>query len=103
MSAVSRGEHGGASAAPPNPKLARKVRVRFDAREGKWMLVAPERGLLLNATAARIVALCDGTRAEHEIARVLAEEFAASPEILARDVAAVLGELRARVLLEPGT
>ncbi len=88
---------------PRHPKLARKVRVRFDAREGKWMLLAPERGLWLNATAARVVALCDGTRPEHEIAQVLVAEFAANPEIVARDVAAVLRELRARVLLEPGT
>lgn len=87
------------------PKLKKKVRIRFDEREGKWMLVAPERGLLLNATAKRIVDLCDGTRSEAEIVRLLAEEHTADSHdsrTIARDVSGLLDELRRRVLLEPG-
>lgn len=87
----------------PRPKLAKKVRLRFDAREGKWMVLAPERGLFLNASAKEIVDLCDGTRTEEELARTLAQAHGAPHDVVAKDVARVLSELRARVLLEPGT
>ena len=40
------------------PRLASKVRLRFDARSGKQILLYPERGLELTDSAARIVALC---------------------------------------------
>ncbi len=85
------------------PKLAKKVRLRFDAREGKWMVLAPERGLFLNGSAKEIVDLCDGTRTEDELVRALAEAHGAPHDVVAKDVARVLSELRARVLLEPGT
>ncbi len=85
------------------PKLAKKVRVRFDDREKKWMLLSPERGLLLNGSAKRIVELCDGTRTEAEIAALLADEHGAAPSTVAEDVTKVMHELRARVLVEPGT
>lgn len=87
----------------PRPRLSKKVRLRFDERERKWMLVAPERGLFLNLSAKKIVDLCDGTRTEEDIVRALVEVHRADPAEVARDVAAVLSMLRARVLLEAGT
>ncbi len=85
------------------PTLKPKVRIRFDEREQQWMLLAPERGLLLNDSAKRIVDLCDGTRTEGAIAKTLADASSAPLDVVVRDVAAVLEELRERVLLEPGT
>jgi len=67
------------------------------------MLLSPERGLLLNASAKRVVELCDGSRSEPEIAAVLAAEHGADLGTVTEDVARVVRELRARVLVEPGT
>ena len=92
------------------PKLAKKVRVRFDRREEKWMLVAPERGLFLNESAKGVVDLLDGSRTEDQIVETLFSEHRAADSDenelrarIAKDVGALLETLRSRVLLEPGT
>lgn len=92
------------------PKLARKVRVRFDRREEKWMLVAPERGLFLNESAKRVVDLLDGSRTEDQLVEDLFAEHRATDSDerelrarIAKDVGVLLETLRSRVLLEPGT
>jgi coenzyme PQQ biosynthesis protein PqqD len=83
------------------PKLAAKARLRWDRREGKDILLYPERGLLLNPVAGAIVRLCDGSRTAEDITREVAASFpATAPEEVARDVAEFLEELRARGLLE---
>ena len=86
------------------PKLAKKVRLRFDRHEGKHMLLYPERGLLLSASAAAIAERCDGTRTVADIAREIAAacDPAAAPQEadIARDVIDFLEGLAARGLLE---
>ena len=42
------------------PRLAPGVRLREDVFGGRTVLLAPERGLLLGATAAAVLRLCDG-------------------------------------------
>jgi len=84
------------SSTTSNPKLARKARLRWDEREKKHLLLYPERGLLLNETAAEIVKLCDGSRSVAEIQAA----FASRGEMAADDVAKFLDELRAKNLLE---
>jgi coenzyme PQQ biosynthesis protein PqqD len=42
------------------PRLASKVRLRRDRFTGRDLLLYPERGLALNATASAVVALCSG-------------------------------------------
>ena len=42
------------------PKLAAKARLRFDRREGRFLLLYPERGMLLSRTASDILELCTG-------------------------------------------
>lgn len=64
------------------------------------MLVSPERGFVLSETARAIVELCDGTRDEEEIVRVLGEKFSGDAVTIRRDVANVLGDLRKRALVE---
>lgn len=98
------------NASDRKPKLAKKVRVRFDRREDKWMLVAPERGLLLNASAKGVVDLLDGSRTEEQIVETLFAEHRASDSEerelrtrIAKDVSVLLETLRSRVLLEPGS
>jgi pyrroloquinoline quinone biosynthesis protein D len=47
--------------------LAPHVRARFDEARGRHVLLGPESVMLLNATGADIVALCDGRRTVAEL------------------------------------
>jgi coenzyme PQQ biosynthesis protein PqqD len=88
---------------PPDarPRLARKVRLRRDRREGRLFLLYPERGLALNETAAAIVERCDGTRTAEQIAGELCQLTAgAEHERVAADTRAFLAHLAARGLIE---
>ncbi len=83
------------------PKLARKARLRFDRHESRHLLVYPERGLLLNDTAAAIVGKCDGTRSIDVIVRELGSAHdEGTRERVERDVIRFVEELRLRGLLE---
>jgi coenzyme PQQ biosynthesis protein PqqD len=52
--------------------LARHARLRDDPRTGRPILLAPERGLELNPTGARIARLCGQERAVADIVEQLA-------------------------------
>jgi len=89
------------------PKLAKKARMKWDEREKKFMLLYPERGLLLNDTAAEIVKMCDGAHSAVEIIDALvaqvnheSTEKQADRAIVERDVMDLLAKLRERKLLE---
>jgi coenzyme PQQ biosynthesis protein PqqD len=88
---------------PDRPRLAARARLRFDRHAARWMLLYPERGLVLNDSAASVARLLTGERSVDAIVETLA---AASPHAtraaIARDVAAFLDELGARRLLEDG-
>jgi pyrroloquinoline quinone biosynthesis protein D len=81
-------------------KIAAKARLKWDAREAKHVLLSPERGLVLNASAARVVELCDGTRTRDEIVEALVVAHAGERDVIARDVDELFAMLRARALLE---
>jgi pyrroloquinoline quinone biosynthesis protein D len=59
-----------ALSAESQPRLARKARLRTDRVTGETLLLYPEHGLILNASAAAILRLCDG-RAVGDIATTL--------------------------------
>ena len=80
--------------------MSRKARVQLDPRDGRPVLLSPERGLRLGDTAAAIVALCDGTREVDAIVDELTARFGAKREVIARDVGALLADLHGRALLE---
>ena len=42
------------------PTLTRKARLRFDRISGEYLLLSPERGLILNGPASEILRLCTG-------------------------------------------
>jgi len=83
-----------------HPKLARRARLRFDERDQKHMLLYPERGLVLNASAAAIVELCDGTRSVDEIVGALATKSDAPRERVAADVRDLIAKLSDKGLVE---
>jgi pyrroloquinoline quinone biosynthesis protein D len=87
-------------------RLAAKARLKFDRHSQKHMLLYPERGIVLNATAADVVALC----AEAEpltvasiVDRVVAKYGEAQREAIARDVLELLQGLADKGLVEVGS
>ncbi|MEP7051043.1 MAG: pyrroloquinoline quinone biosynthesis peptide chaperone PqqD [Pseudomonadota bacterium] len=57
------------------PRLAGKAKLRHDPKTGKYILLYPEKGLLLNATGAAILTRCTGQQTLSEIVAALALEF----------------------------
>jgi pyrroloquinoline quinone biosynthesis protein D len=82
------------------PRLAAKVRLRWDKREQKYLLVYPERGMLLNASAGAILSKCDGVRSIEAIALELAEGADADGTTIRRDVETFLEEMQKRGVVE---
>ena len=91
---------------PPDakPTLAAKARLRFDQTSGGYLLLYPERGLALNATAASILKLCDGElTVDGMVEKLRGEYLDRSAEELRRDVLEFLEEMASRGLLQvPG-
>ena len=81
------------------PKLAARARLREDRLSGRTMLLYPERGLALNATAAAIVRLCDDRHTVTEIVQALSADRPEARATIAADVTALLEALVARGLV----
>jgi pyrroloquinoline quinone biosynthesis protein D len=85
------------------PRLTAKARLRWDRRGERYMLLYPERGLVLNATGADIVRLCTGELTVAAIVDQLAAKYAAQPrEALQGEVLTFLTRLAERGLLANG-
>jgi pyrroloquinoline quinone biosynthesis protein D len=74
------------------PALAASIMLRRDRVRDKDLLVMPERVVVLNPEAGRILRLCDGSRTTDEIVGELAEDFPDVP--IADDVGAFLARVR---------
>jgi len=82
------------------PKLASKAKLRLDAKTGKYILLYPEKGLLLNATGAAILKLCTGEHTLENIIAALASEFQSEPAALEAEVLTFVQGLLDRGLLQ---
>jgi len=78
------------------PKLWKFARVQFDEARQRSVLQYPEGAVLLNDTAAEILALCDGSRTLAEIAAALNERYGAD---VLEDVQSYLSQLADRELV----
>ena len=86
------------------PKLADKARLRHDRKTGRTMLLYPERGLELSATAADILQLCTGEHTVEAIVERLSAKYEVQPrEVIEREVSAFLGSMLDRALLRDST
>lgn len=86
------------------PRLAAKVRLRFDRKSGRYMLLYPERGLLLNPTGADIVQLCTGEHTVGGIIDRLMQKYTTQPrEVVQREVMEFLSAMADRGLVQSGT
>jgi len=82
------------------PKLAPKAKLRLDPKTGKYVLLYPEKGLLLNATGAAILKRCTGELTLSEIVDELAHEFPGESDALGSDVLAFVHGLLERGLVQ---
>jgi len=88
--------------ADARPTLAAKVRLRWDRQASRYMLLYPERGLVLNATGADIVQLCTGEHTVGGIVDQLAGKYAREPADVEREVQTFLTRLAERGLIKSG-
>ena len=85
------------------PRLAAKARLRWDRKAERWMLLYPERGLVLNPTAADVVQLCTGEHTVDTIVDRLAEKYTTQTrEALEQEIVTFLGRLAERGLVSDG-
>ena len=82
------------------PKLAPKTKLRLDPKTGKYVLLYPEKGLLLNATGAAILKRCTGELALSAIVAELAVEFPGDSGALEAEVLAFVQGLLDRGLVQ---
>ncbi|MBI1621302.1 pyrroloquinoline quinone biosynthesis peptide chaperone PqqD [Aquamicrobium zhengzhouense] len=82
------------------PRLLSGVRTHFDKARDRWVLLAPERALELDAIAMHILAEVDGQTSLENVISALAAKFAAPREQIEQDVRAFFLSLEDRRLME---
>lgn len=82
------------------PKLAPKAKLRLDPKTGKYILLYPEKGLLLNPTGAAILKRCSGEQSLEAIIAALAVDFQTDADVLRPEVLAFVQGLLDRGLLQ---
>jgi pyrroloquinoline quinone biosynthesis protein D len=82
------------------PKLAPKTKLRLDPKTGKYILLYPEKGLLLNPTGAAILKLCTGERTLTAIIAALVVEFQSDTENVQAEVLTFVQGLLDRGLVQ---
>jgi coenzyme PQQ biosynthesis protein PqqD len=86
--------------AESRPTLAAKARLRWDRQGSRYMLLYPERGLVLNETAADVVQLCTGEHTVSAIVQQLTQKYASAPaENVEREILTLLERLANRGLI----
>jgi pyrroloquinoline quinone biosynthesis protein D len=82
------------------PKLAPKTKLRLDPKTGKYILLYPEKGLLLNPTGAAILKLCTGEQTLSAIIATLVLEFQSDTEKVQAEVVTFVQGLLDRGLVQ---
>jgi pyrroloquinoline quinone biosynthesis protein D len=81
-------------------KLAPKTKLRLDPKTGKYILLYPEKGLLLNPTGAAILKLCTGEQTLSAIIATLVLEFQSDTEKVQAEVVTFVQGLLDRGLVQ---
>jgi pyrroloquinoline quinone biosynthesis protein D len=68
------------------PRLARKARLRFDRKTERYMLLYPEKGMVLNSTGADVLHLCTGDHTVATIIERLTAKYAQTPSAVEQQV-----------------
>ncbi len=79
------------------PRIRRGVKCTYDQIRSAHVVLFPEGVLVLNETAASVVALCDGVRSVGDIALALGDEYAG---VEPADVATLVARLVERRVVD---
>ena len=79
------------------PRIRRGVKRTYDQIRSAHVVLFPEGVLVLNETAASVVALCDGVRSVGDIALALGDEYAG---VEPADVATLVARLVERRVVD---
>ncbi|TNJ47428.1 pyrroloquinoline quinone biosynthesis peptide chaperone PqqD [Phaeobacter sp. B1627] len=82
------------------PALPRGVRLHYDKIRQAWVLLAPERAVMLDQIGHAVLSEVDGARSFGQITAALAKKYNAPVEQIAEDSAGFLGALRNRRFLD---
>ena len=82
------------------PRLAAKARLRYDRKAERYMLLYPEKGLVLNPTATDVVRLCTGEHTVGAIVDQLAAKYNQDAPTVEREVMNFLVVLTERGLVQ---
>ena len=82
------------------PRLPRGVRLHNDRVRGQWVLLAPERALMIDMVGHAVLSEVDGHRTFREIVDELASRFDAPREQISKDCSGLLDALRNRRILD---
>ena len=85
--------------AESRPGLSPHARLKEDSARGGWVLLGPERVLMLDALAAEVLGLCDGEASIGGIADLLAARHSAPRSEVLGDVIEMLQNLRDKGLV----
>ena len=86
--------------ADTRPRIASKARLRYDRRDNRYMLLYPEKGLVLNPAAAEIAKLCTGEHSVASIVSQLASRYGKDAAEIEGEVMKFLSALSDRGLLQ---
>ena len=81
-------------------RLPSGVRLKKDEVRDRFVLLAPERAVILDPIAVAILNEIDGVKTFDVIIKSLAAKFAADPQVIAGDVRNFLLDLSNRRMLE---
>ena len=82
------------------PRLPPHVKLRFDQRRSRWIVLAPERVLMPDEIAVEILKRCDGKTSVSAIVADLAAASEAPAEEIGADVAEMLQDLADKGFVE---
>ncbi len=82
-----------------SPRLAAKARLRYDRKADRTLLLYPEKGLVLNATAADVARLCTGEHTVADIVGQLTAKYNQDATIIQKEVIALLASFAERGLV----
>lgn len=87
--------------AQAQPRLAPHVRLRFDERRERWVVLAPERLLLPDEIATDVLRRCDGQTSINAMVDGFTATFDARREEIMEDVLALVQDLIDKGVLVP--
>ena len=82
------------------PRFVPHMKLKFDEKRQRWMILAPERLFLPDDTALEILRRCDGIATIRTIVDDLTRRFNAPSEVIMNDVRKLVQDFRDKWVLK---